>query len=295
MILDNVINMVRKSKELNRERMEKSMRGAVWVKADNVSRYIFQELDKEHFDIHNDFPNVTAPWDDYFVSFKHPSWTYSKQYGVMDTGVPVGQVDVVAFVHTEKISDVNLLNIRQSLSISIFMINPDRYIATGAIPVDNDGKVVSFHGPRKAIPVFPSSDLPEHIQEFAADGFRNYAQVVLMTNCFCHCKNIDHIETKVDDKLIRRRVREGKIPINKFYTLNINSNHHHSTGVSVGHGSGKSFHICRGHFKHFTADNPLLGKHVGTYWWSMHAKGDKLQGKVTKDYNINTGDANVRT
>ena len=100
MILDNVINVVRKSKELNRERMEKSMRGAVWVKADNVSRYIYQESDKEHFDIHNDFPNVTAPWDDYFVSFKHPSWTYSKQNGVVKTGVPVGQVDVVAFVHT---------------------------------------------------------------------------------------------------------------------------------------------------------------------------------------------------
>lgn len=39
-------------------------------------------------------------------------------------------------------------------------------------------------------------------------------------------------------------------------------------------------HLCRGHFKTFTADAPLLGRHVGTYWWEPFLRGDPEAGVV---------------
>lgn len=47
-----------------------------------------------------------------------------------------------------------------------------------------------------------------------------------------------------------------------------------------------SFHFCRGHFKIYTAEKPLFGKYVGTFWWDAHARGSIKKGSVTKDYSI---------
>jgi len=48
-----------------------------------------------------------------------------------------------------------------------------------------------------------------------------------------------------------------------------------------------SYHFCRGHFKTYTAEKPLLGKYVGTFRWNAHARGSIKKGIVTKDYNVN--------
>lgn len=45
-------------------------------------------------------------------------------------------------------------------------------------------------------------------------------------------------------------------------------------------------HTVRGHFKTFTAERPLLGKHVGTYWWGWQARGNKDNGVVDKHYEV---------
>ena len=45
-------------------------------------------------------------------------------------------------------------------------------------------------------------------------------------------------------------------------------------------------HRVRGHFKTFTADSPLLGQHVGTYWWGWQVRGKKENGVVVSDYKV---------
>jgi len=42
----------------------------------------------------------------------------------------------------------------------------------------------------------------------------------------------------------------------------------------------------RTHFKKYTADAPLFGKHVGRYVCGMHAAGGAQQDVVVKDYDI---------
>lgn len=45
-------------------------------------------------------------------------------------------------------------------------------------------------------------------------------------------------------------------------------------------------HMARGHFKTFTEDAPLLGKHVGTYWWGWQVRGQDGKGSIDKVYTL---------
>lgn len=45
-------------------------------------------------------------------------------------------------------------------------------------------------------------------------------------------------------------------------------------------------HRVRGHFKTFTAERPLMGQHVGTYWWGWQVRGKKENGVVVSDYKM---------
>ncbi|OHT50324.1 hypothetical protein BKG71_00810 [Mycobacteroides chelonae] len=49
-----------------------------------------------------------------------------------------------------------------------------------------------------------------------------------------------------------------------------------------------ALHRVRGHFKTYTDSAPLLGKHVGTYWWGWQVRGDLDNGAVVSDYRLAT-------
>lgn len=64
-------------------------------------------------------------------------------------------------------------------------------------------------------------------------------------------------------------------------------------GGSQAEGSGASLthraaaiHRVRGHFKTFTEVAPLMGRHVGTYWWGWQVRGNKDNGMVVSDYKV---------
>jgi hypothetical protein len=70
----------------------------------------------------------------------------------------------------------------------------------------------------------------------------------------------------------------------------IDGNTGRSAGASGGgaEGNGRR-HLARGHFKTFTEDAPLLGKHVGTYWWGWQLRGQEGSGVIEKTYTLRAG------
>src|SRR5262249_5617236 len=56
--------------------------------------------------------------------------------------------------------------------------------------------------------------------------------------------------------------------------------------AGVGGSLRKALHLCRGHFKTFTADAPLMGHAAGTYFWGPHIRGAQSEGVVQKDYRV---------
>ncbi|MGY4103775.1 hypothetical protein ACW2Q0_30085 [Nocardia sp. R16R-3T] len=51
-------------------------------------------------------------------------------------------------------------------------------------------------------------------------------------------------------------------------------------------GGAAPWHMVRGHFKTYTTEAPLMGKHVGTYWWQPTVRGDREHGVVQSSYRV---------
>ena len=118
----------------------------------------------------------------------------------------------------------------------------------------------------------------------ASFGFSIVAQRILQ------CKNISTEKNYPSKELNKKRIKQGKQPLFTYHTLVVNpmsekkrsSNEHESTGIK------QRLHFCRGHFKEFTEQNKLFGKHTGLYWWQPMVRGNKELGIVHKDYLVKT-------
>jgi len=103
-----------------------------------------------------------------------------------------------------------------------------------------------------------------------------------------NCKNISTEKYYPSEKLNKSRKMLGKQPLFTYHTLVVNpmsekkrSNaEHEPTGIK------QRLHFCRGHFKEYTEQNKLFGKHTGLYWWQPMVRGNKELGLVHKDYEV---------
>lgn len=57
------------------------------------------------------------------------------------------------------------------------------------------------------------------------------------------------------------------------------------TGPAATH-RANALHRVRGHFKTFTPKKPLMGKHVGTYWWGWQLRGSAANGITDSNYAL---------
>jgi len=104
-----------------------------------------------------------------------------------------------------------------------------------------------------------------------------------------HCKNVNLQPVEPPEKLNKKRLKNGKVPKFRYHTLTVDLNKSQqraTTGGPTENVGMMPVHLCRGHFKEYTAEKPLLGKFVGRYWWQDHLRGDKKQGVVLKDYDL---------
>lgn len=89
-----------------------------------------------------------------------------------------------------------------------------------------------------------------------------------------------------------QRNMNTKRPLTKHYVLEIDPFKTKFRYQQVPQFEGK--HVAKdqaahhriGHFKTYTEQLPLMGKHVGTYYWKPEMRGDKKEGEVKKDYKV---------
>lgn len=100
-----------------------------------------------------------------------------------------------------------------------------------------------------------------------------------------NCHNITTVPHLPPERLNRKRMRNGKTPLFTYHTLVIKPTAHAPTGSPLGIYHNR-IHLCRGHFKTYTTDNPLFGRLTGRYWWQPHVRGQNKEGIVMKDYEV---------
>lgn len=99
------------------------------------------------------------------------------------------------------------------------------------------------------------------------------------------CKNIQTRDVFPAEALQRKRRKLKKRPLVTHKILELilpGTKKNHESGEVTN--PGVPLHLCRGHFKCYTKEKPLLGRFTGTYWWSPHVRGDKKYGEVHKTY-----------
>lgn len=107
-----------------------------------------------------------------------------------------------------------------------------------------------------------------------------------------NCKNIETQKIPAPEKLNKKRIKSGKQPLFDYHILNlvIPSNKkrgHKEQSAPLSH---NRIHLCRGHFKEYTPEHPLFGKHTGLYWWEPSVRGQNKDGIVMKDYSAKTNE-----
>ena len=124
------------------------------------------------------------------------------------------------------------------------------------------------------------------------DAGRDIGMTRLYTEIL-NCQNIITKEVTPPEKLNRKRIRNGRLPLYSYKILEVVKGKPKTKNAGSVPWDYKSpetvrFHLCRGHFKTFTEERPLFGKYSGTFWWNPQSRGDRSKGVVEKEYKVTT-------
>lgn len=99
-----------------------------------------------------------------------------------------------------------------------------------------------------------------------------------------NCKNVAVGEVEAPAALARQRARKRGLPTFRHHLVHVPGVDRETRPRPGVQGAPIPLHMVRGHFKTFTPAAPLLGRHVGTYWWDSAIRGDQRHGIRSKDY-----------
>jgi hypothetical protein len=136
----------------------------------------------------------------------------------------------------------------------------------------------------QAISLFPDRST----EAYYVDMLAWQLHILGMTCSFLSCKNVLLMESRPPAKLSKAFRRKHGRPLITVKTLDIKPMRQvlETEGGCGENGLTKALHICRGHFKTYTAERPLLGRIVGRFWWQQHLRGSHEHGVVAKDYRV---------
>lgn len=114
-----------------------------------------------------------------------------------------------------------------------------------------------------------------------------YLHPFLLAISFMHCKNVVMKTRHPDAKWKKKRQASGKIT-SSYRTIEVGPIKRMLEAAKQPGESGikMALHRCRGHFKTYTEEKPLLGRAVGTFFWDSHVRGTRQKGEVKSDYNV---------
>jgi hypothetical protein len=115
-----------------------------------------------------------------------------------------------------------------------------------------------------------------------------YLHPLLLSIVFMHCKNIILKKEGPSPKLIRKQAKKHGLKLHSYHMLEITPIKKIIEASRTGTTDIKmALHRCRGHFKTYTPDRPLMGRAVGTFFWAEQARGKRQYGEISKDYRVN--------
>lgn len=113
------------------------------------------------------------------------------------------------------------------------------------------------------------------------------AMTVYVTFKLLGAKNIQEDRIDQPAKLQAVRKKRGKAPLFSWHELSFQGSPILAANRAHNHTGDKlPVHWVRGHFKEYTAANPLFGHITGRFWWQPHLAGRDKERFVEKTYVV---------
>lgn len=151
------------------------------------------------------------------------------------------------------------------------------WVGTDNIWVGRDGRFINAMYIRETL----HKGLTEEAFQTSLTQFMRpaFSAIALM-----NCKNVALVPEAAPRR--PKKSKPDRIPRIQFHTIHVPGMDYGGGGTTEPSHQDMARHYVRGHFKTYTADAPLLGKAVGTYWWGWQARGSKKNGIVVSDYEV---------
>lgn len=275
-------------------------REPVVVIGDEISQMVFDGMKPEH-------PICAPPWDDFIIEMNPSPWNFSfglaeapefataalLSFSVMTAQNIDGMFNRLSrrgYIEQEMATagEQIMKEIRDAggwvLAVEMFADLPSGILPCfwTAVLVNPDGTLSEPH--QRAFDLISDRivDEPDDPAQVVIDQWLDTA---LMVVSMINCSNVGlDDEVPAYPRPARRRLARKDKPLVTFKRLHIKPHKSHVASGEHGEG-GVAVHIVRGHFKTYTPERPLLGKHTGTYWWQPMLRGTE-QRFVLKDYEV---------
>ena len=129
----------------------------------------------------------------------------------------------------------------------------------------------------------PTLDLAdEQIRVGLADGLATYVLAAFML-ALANAQNVELETVHPAEGLSRRWRRRTGQPLRSYSRIVLPHRISRSSSAD-GSSDPQPLELVKGHFKTYTAERPLFGRVVGTWWWEPHARGSVDAGQREHDY-----------
>lgn len=233
------------------------------IQIDNVNQWLSAAYrDGDFVNIEDVAPIVAPPFECAVFLYKENDRNYFLRYETVETND--GEIKWVVVIHIYSRRDSE-----KELS----------YMASSRVGILADGTIAKDFSQIYAT--------EEHY--FNCPDIRSAVFTVMlpmfMSISLMHCKNIELVDEPMSRQVRRRKERKGEV-VYKVLAIEPFKQQVRRQVMPGESEIKKALHICRGHFATYTDKKPLFGKYTGTFWRSMHVRGNAEQGKVVKDYTV---------
>jgi hypothetical protein len=239
----------------------------------NVAKYVYS-MPKERYDYYTDAISLMPPFNPSWFEWRRPE--FSNEDGNVIHGIPQDRNGFYIEIFKFDIK-ISILRITWVLEQHGFIAMP----AIVEIMLDEYGKGFPIDGSKIGYQICNGLELNTIKEVFPHC-------VLIMTMNFLHCKNCHIVEQRIPISHNKSKRRRERGYTERYHVLQIETMKKvfAEEGNAEKTGIKQALHICRGHFKTYTAEKPLLGKISGTFWWADHIRGDPDTGVVEKDYSF---------
>lgn len=260
---------------------------AVRVIADDVWR-LYWSSEQDYWHLDRDFGPLLAPFPFMWVEGRVPTrihadgvWTHRAPIAPMSGAVIVAAApDVVPSTFwggPQLATPETIQRVVIQPHLATDGLRPVYLPVRFAIDVDDEGRATS-----DVMVEVMGKDSFNDVFARAAQG--EVFNPVLFALSLMNCRNIK-IED-VEPRPAPRRSRRAKMPLIRYSRIVLPRHTQHMRAALSAAGPRAPLHLVRGHFKTYSNDAPLLGKHVGTWWWGWQARGHKDKGLVIPTYEV---------